>query len=344
MARITLEDVAKKAGVSFKTVSRVLNNEPNVAPKTAEKVRKAIAELHYVPNSAARSLSSGKAMAIGLVVGWPVNSPYSSTLIESTLGESMRNGYSLALFSLEDSILKKIVDSFLGRQIDGVVLDTKAAGNQALISQIISLKIPYIVIHPDCKQNYPDGSFIQIDNVLGAKQAIDYLIELGHRSIGFISYHSGLSQEDDRLSGYRQAFAAADLPFRPEHVFESDGLPFQVGFQGALSLLPNNPELTAVFAGTDEIAMGAVSAIWQLGLKIPDDISVVGFDDISYASMIVPPLTTVHQPIHEIACMAVKYLIDKIDDPNIEPIDITMPTELVERATCKQLARIPVPE
>ena len=346
MAQITLKDVAKQAGVSFKTVSRVINHEPNVAAKTSEKVKKAIAELNYVPNSAARNLSRGKAMAIGLVAGWPVNSPYTSTLIEQTLTESMANGYNLALFSREDGISQKIVNAYLGKQVDGVILDTNAADDQDLINQINSLNVPYVVIHPNQKNGLLHASYVQINNITAARQAIDYLIEIGHRSIGFVCYKSGLNQEDERLSGYRLALTEAGIPYRNEWVYLGSGLPYKVGFTGAMHLVSNHTELTAIAAGTDEIAMGTLGAIRQMGLRIPDDISVIGFDDISYASMIIPPLTTIHQPIDEIARIAVEQLIHVIDDPCTEPIDIMLPTRLVVRDTCKppriQPASLPV--
>jgi DNA-binding LacI/PurR family transcriptional regulator len=337
VARVTLEDVAKKAGVSFKTVSRVLNNEPNVAPKTLEKVKQAIADLNYVPNSAARNLSRGKARSIGLVLGWPVNSPYSSTLIDYTLDESMAEGYGLALFSMKNKVTNQIVDAFLGRQVDGVILDTNAAADADLMQQIDSLNIPHVIIHPDRKNGSSKASYVEINNYLGARQAVDYLIELGHRAIGCISYASGLYQEIDRTGGHRDALIDAGLPYHPEWVFQGSELPFQVGVNGALSLLPNHPQLTALFVCTDEMAMGTVSAIWRLGLNVPNDISVVGFDDISHASMIAPSLTTIHQPIDEIARISVKHLIEKIDDPETAPINIVLPTRLVVRETCKPL-------
>lgn len=335
MPRTTLEDVAQKAGVSSKTVSRVLNEEPNVSKKTAEKVKAAIAELNYVPNSAARSLSSGKAMSIGLVVGWPVNSPYSSTLIEQTLKECTRHGYSLALFSVEDRTFKQIMEAYLGRQMDSLILDTRAAQIDELTSWLDARNVPTIVIHPDQRNSTTRASFIRIDNRHGAWQAVNYLIQLGHRHIACISYDSSLTQEADRLNGYIQALAEAGLPFRPEWVSKRAGLPFQVGFAGAVDLLSAYPEITAFFAQTDEIAMGTLAAIWNLGLKVPDDVSVVGFDDISYASMIAPPLTTVHQPIDEIAAIAVQHLIEKIDNPAAEAVDLILPTRFVIRKSCK---------
>lgn len=347
MARITLEHVAQKAGVSIKTVSRVLNAEPNVSAETTARVRQAIAELNYVPNSAARSLSSGKAMSVGLVVGWPVNSPYSSTLIEQTLKECMRHGYSLALFSVEveEAITKRIVDAYLGRQMDGVILDTRAAQDGELMSQLDALNVPQIIIHPDQRRATAKASYVQIDNRLGAWQAVNHLIQLGHRRIGCISYDSSLTQETDRMAGYRQALADAGLPFREDRIMRKAGLPFRVGFSGAVELLTAQPDLTALFAGTDEIAMGVLAAIWNLGLRVPDDVSVVGFDDISYASMIAPPLTTIHQPIDEIAAIAVKHLIETVDDPDRAPIDLVMPIRLVIRKSCRAVEpdKLPAP-
>lgn len=335
MSRVTLEDVAKKAGVSFKTVSRVLNNEPNVAPKTSERVKQAIAELNYVPNAAARRLSRGKAMSIGLVLGWPVNTPFASTLIEFTLKESMCNGYSVALFTLENNVSNQIVEAVLGRQIDGLIMDTIAGKNEDLQSGLKGINVPYLIVHPDSRRGHPKASFICIDEQKSTKLATNYLIQLGHRSIGYITYQSGLKQEAERLGGYREALDEAGIPFHNEWVYQDYISGFRVGFSGALYLLENYEEISAIVAETDEIAMGALGGIWKLGRKIPDDISVIGFDDNPYASMVAPPLTTIHQPIDEIACTAVEHLIQRIDNPSTKPIDLTMPTRLVVRETCK---------
>ena len=339
MARITLDDVAKKAGVSFKTVSRVLNNEYGVSEETTEKVKKAIAELNYVPNTAARSLSRGKARAIGLVIGWPVTSPYSTAMIEETLKESMHYGYSLALFSLDHGSSKRIIDACIGRQVDGLILDTVASENVSLAGQLNAMNIPCVVVHPNRKENYPKASFVQIDNIEAAKQAVSYLLALGHRAIGFICADIGLNQEDDRYDGYQKAFADAGIPLNKEWSFYGGGWTpehsFGYGFAGTMHLLSTHKEITALFAETDEIAMGIVSAIWQMGLKVPDDISVVGFDDIMFASMIAPPLTTIHQPVDEIIRISVEHLIGMIDGNEHTPIDMILPTRLIVRETCK---------
>jgi DNA-binding LacI/PurR family transcriptional regulator len=322
------------AGVSTKTVSRVINNEPNVAAETTERVKQAIAKLHYVPNTAARSLSRGRAMAIGLVVGWPVAASFSSMLIDSMLQDTMRNNHSLMLFPSDSGTADRVAAAFRGQQIDGVIMDSKAADNPGLIEHLHALNRPYVVIHPNYPERYNRGSFVRIDNFEGAKKATSYLATLGHRAIAFVSFPADMPG-NERVSGYRAGLEEAGISYHPEWVYESTDLPVQVGHRGALQLISNHPEITAVFAATDEIAMGTLTAIWQLGLRVPEDISVIGFDDISLASIITPPLTTIHQSIDEVSRAAVELVIQMIEDPRREQVDVVLPTELIVRNSCQ---------
>lgn len=333
MVHVTMEDVARLARVSLKTVSRVVNNEPNVAPETRERVRKAIAALNYVPNSAARNLSRGRAMALGLVVGWSVNSAFSSMLIDAMLQDTAHRGYSLVLFSSNEATVGRVTKALLGNQIDGVIMDSLAADDPELIRQLEVMGKPHLIIHPDYLDRFDKACFVRIDNFEAAKRATEYLLELGHRAIGLISYPEN-RPGNERHSGYRAALAEAGIALNPEYVFESMELPVQIGYKGALHLVPRHPELTAVFAATDEIAMGALTALWQLGLRIPQDMSVMGFDDISLASVITPPLTTIHQPIDAIAHAAVNLMVEMIEGENRVPKDLILPTELVVRDSC----------
>ena len=333
MAHVTLQDVARVARVSAKTVSRVINNERNVAPETKERVKKAIAALNYVPNSAARNLSRGRAMAIGLVVGWSVNSQFSSMLIDAMLQDTLHRGYSLVLFPSNEATVVRVTKALLGYQIDGVIMDSLAADDQELISSLESLGKPHVVIHPDFLDRFGQASFVRIDNYKGSKRATEYLLELGHRAIGLVSYPAE-RPGNERHSGYRAALAEAGVVADPGWVYESMDLPVQIGYRGALQLVPNHPELTAIFAATDEIAIGVLTALWQLGLRIPQDISVVGFDDISLASVITPPLTTIHQPIDEIARVAVELMVQMIEEGEEERKDLVLPTRLVVRESC----------
>jgi DNA-binding LacI/PurR family transcriptional regulator len=321
------------AGVSTKTVSRVINNEANVAAETGERVRQAIAKLNYVPNSAARSLSRGRASAIALVAGWSVNTAYSSMLIDHMLKDTLRVDHSLMLFPSDSRTAGRVAAAFLGQQIDSIVLDSMAAENPGLIERLHALRRPYVVLHPNYLDRYEGASFVRIDNLQAARKATDYLIGLGHQAIGFVSFPTEMPG-NERLSGYRAALEQAGIGFRPDYVHESFDRPIQIGYRGALDLISSHPEITAVFAATDEIAMGTLTAIWQLGLKVPDDISVIGFDDISLASLITPPLTTIHQPIEDISRSVVQLAIDMVENPHGERVDLVLPTELVVRNSC----------
>jgi LacI family transcriptional regulator len=273
-------------------------------------------------------------MAIALVAGWSVNTAYSSMLIDNMLKDTLRVDHSLMLFPSDGRTAARVAAAFLGQQIDSIVLDSMAAQNPGLIDRLDALRRPYVVLHPNYLDRYAGASFVRIDNFAGAKQATDYLIGLGHRSIGIVSFPSEMPG-NERLSGYRAALEQAGIGFRPDYVHESLDRPIQIGYRGALDLISSHPEITAVFAATDEIAMGTLTAIWQLGLKVPEDISVIGFDDISMASLITPPLTTIHQPIEEISRAVVEMAIGLVENPHQERVDLVLPTELVVRNSCQ---------
>jgi DNA-binding LacI/PurR family transcriptional regulator len=331
----TLQDVARMAGVSTKTVSRVINDEANVAADTGERVSRAIADLNYVPNSAARSLSRGRAMAIAMVAGWSVNTAYSSMLIDHMLKDTTRVGHSFMLFPSDDGTAERVAGAFLGQQIDSIILDTMAAENPSLIDKLRALKRPYVVLHPNYLDRYEGSSFVRIDNFRAAKQATDYLIGLGHRAIGFVSFPVNMPG-NERLSGYRAALEGAGIGYRPDYVHEALDRPVQIGYQGALRLISGHSEITALFAATDEIAIGTLTAIWQQGLKVPEDISVIGFDDISLSSLITPPLTTIRQPMDQISRAVVETAISLAENPLQERVDLVLPTELVVRNSCQK--------
>jgi LacI family transcriptional regulator len=330
-----MREIAKKAGVSLKTVSRVVNNENNVAPETKEKILKTIDEMHYVPNAAARGLSRGKAMSIGFSLSWPVKTNYSAMLIDATLSVCNKKDYSLALFSWDWTTPSQIINAYLGKQIDGVILDTKASMDEKLINQLNALNAPYVTIHPNSLDQTGEESYVIIDNFKSAKMAVNYLIELGHRSIGCATENKPFSHQEQRIDGYRKALSDAGIPIVNSLIKQSPSDSFQGGFICASKLISENKDLSAIFCVSDELAMGVMNGVWQTGRKIPDDISVIGFDDIQYAEAFTPPLTTVHQPIHLIAETAVNHLIKRINDPTTEQIQTVLPTQLIVRKSCK---------
>lgn len=336
MKHITLNDVASQAGVSKKTVSRVLNNEPNVAPKTFQRVRQTIAELNYVPNTAARRLSSGRARTIGIILGWQIFTPYTSKLVEGAFRESNRHGYSISLFPMENGSTDQIIEAFRGKQVDGFILDTFSDKAKNLGEGLTEHQIPHVVVNPNSKKTFPNASFVRIDDEQAAQTGAGYLIQLGHRQIGFIAVDNGMIYPDDRINGYKKALSRGGIPYREELVIKGESYPetYEVGYHNGLKLIQQHPEITAVFGVTDNVAMGIMQAIWHLGLKIPEDISVLGFDDNYYAAMTAPSLTTIHQPIVELASQAVQLLIQNFKAPSQKAMEVTLPTNLVIRSSC----------
>jgi LacI family transcriptional regulator len=334
---ITMLQVAQQAQVSLKTVSRVVNNEAQISAKTREHVLAVIKDMGFVPNLAARRLSQGKAMTLGIVLGWSIDSPYSSALVHHVFIACNQQGYNLMLFSRDQDVSQQVMQAYVSKQVDGIILDTKSSLHTELRRQLNTLQVPYLIIHPSHPDDSMHSTYVTIDDYQSAKEAVLYLIELGHKNIGGIFEKTMLSQETNRLSGYQSALKESGIQFSESWLYISTEQGMRGGFQGASHLIKNNPQLSALFCSTDEIAFGAMNAIWQSGLKIPDDISVLGFDDIKFASMLIPPLTTVQQPTHLIANAAVAQLITMINDPSTEQTSIILPTHLIIRQTTKAL-------
>jgi LacI family transcriptional regulator len=344
-----MADVAKKAGVSLKTVSRVINSEENVSPAVREKVLQVVKELGFVPHAAARRLSNGRSMTIGIVLSYvkPITDQYTGLLIEQILEECNKRTYHLLLILMDMISPENLVDMYSGQLIDGLLIDQGASGNPDIVCRLERAKVPYVVIHPDepNMQAVASASIVRITDRKGAKEAIKHLINLGHRNIGFVSDPEGLFTENERLCGYQEALNEAGIPFKPELVYQGArifddlvGARYRYGYEGASKLLSENKNITAIFADTDFEAIGVYHAILRLGLKIPDDISVVGFDDIPLVSHIFPSLTTVHQPIDLIAAKAVEFLLERINHPETQPKNITLETNLVNRESCRRIA------
>ena len=294
-----------------------------------------MAELNYVPNTFARRLSSGRAMAIGVILGWQMFNPYISKLLEGAFLESSRLGYSISLFLLENENVENILKAFRGKQVDGFILDTPSAMLDKLGKGLADLKIPYVIVNPNSIETHPHASFVHIDDMSSAQMGAEYLIRLGHRRIGFVTVYNELISLNRRIKGYKKALDRAGIDFGDKYVIGGNLTKiFENGYNSGLELIKNYPEITAIFAATDDIAMGVMQAIRQLGLKIPEDISVMGFDDNYYAPMTAPPLTTIHQPVAELAGQAVRLLVQLFDDTPQESKDVILPTHLEIRDSC----------
>lgn len=338
MAKVTIRDVANLAGVSFKTVSRVINNEPFVKEVTRQKVQTAIDELGYVVSLPARRLSSGNSYTLGLIFH---NASWHYILdVQKGVLETGRNyGYHTLMHPCDvnrTADITEILNMVSQRLVDGLIFTPPADNAEKLLCELEALEVPFICLSPkDRNKNRP---FVTTSDVRGAAAVTRYLISLGHRTIGFI--HGPIEQRapHDRFSGYKQALQEEGLPIEDHLVAYGDDH-FRAGRIQAKKLLALEPRPSAIFCNNDEMAAGAIAAIFESGLQVPQDISVAGFDNIPLAEQIWPPLTTVEQPIFEMAERATIHLIKMLNGENDFDRELKIPTELVIRKSTEKNRR-----
>lgn len=331
----TLEEVAQIAGVSRSTVSRVINNHPNVRAETRERVWQAIQECGYQPHAVARSLVTNRTRIVGMVIPETVTTlftdPFFPLLLQGATEACNTHHYQLLLSLFNDPAGQEKTYQRVMRSgyVDGVIV-ASASLQDPVIPSLLRDGIPFVSVgrHPDEQINYVD-----VDNVNGARMAVEHLIQLGHRRIGTITGPLDMTSGQDRLQGYRQALAAHNLPIEEELIVEGD---FREGggVTGMQRLLSASP--SAVFVASDIMALGALKALREENLRVPQDISLVGFDDIPLASALEPPLTTVRQPVRRMGTLAVEMLLDLIEHPGAGPRRIVLPTQLVIRKSCRK--------
>jgi LacI family transcriptional regulator len=332
-SKITIVDVAENAGVSFGTVSRVINNDIHVRPETRERVLGVMHKLGYTANRQARSLAGGRSNSIGVLVP-DMGTGYIGEIIRGVDAELSLTDLDLILYTTHRTASKEsnYVANFARGMVDGLLLVLPRSPAD-YIGTLTARTFPFVLIdHQGIGHGCPA---VGATNWQGAYHATEYLIKLGHTRIGFITGSMDLGCADDRLEGYRSALRTYHLPDESELIYE--GTFFQPdGYAGATVLLnlPNPP--TAIFASNDVMAMGAMDAVRNRGLRIPDDVSVVGFDDIPQAALVRPGLTTVNQPLEKMGRVATQMLLDlfrKEDKPDDNRIEL--PTELVIRESCQ---------
>ena len=335
MAPLTLEDIAKRAGVSRSTVSRVVNNHPNISAKVRTRVMKIIQETGYRPNAAARALVSQRSLTIGLVLPHTVSAlfadPYYPLLIKGISKACNQLEYMLAFFLASSKDDEKLIFSRIQDRglLDGVLVQSGHHGNLQIVDQLVEAKTPLVVIgRPfDPKK----VSYVDVDNVNASYNAVLHLLRLGYQRIATITGPLESTAGMDRLEGYRKAFAAFDRQIIPELIVEGD-FTEQGGYSSMRALLAKKPD--AVFAASDVTAIGAIRIIQDKGLRVPEDIAIIGFDDIPIPTLPTVQLTTVRQPVEELGVAAVELLIDLIENGVTPPRYKVMNSELVIRTTC----------
>ncbi len=331
VSNLTLEDIAEKAGVSRSTVSRVVNDHPHVRPEVRKRVWEVIKSTGYHPNAAARTLASQRSWMIGLVLPRSVSSffidPYFPHLTQGIAQACNQHNYTLSLFLVSTKEDEEKMFPRISRRglLDGILVQAGQIGEQ-LIDRLLDSNIPLVIAG---RPSQPEGvSYIDVDNIRAACEAVEHLIALGNQRIGTIAGPAKSTVSLDRLEGYKKALNAHGRAVDERLIVEGD-FTEQGGYQAMRRLLAAKPD--AVFAASDMMAIGAMQAVRDAGLSVPDDVAFVGFDDLPLATRSIPQLTTVHQPVVEFGIKAVETLIDLIDY-GIQPARrVIMETELIIR-------------
>lgn len=333
---ITILDVAREAGVSYSTVSRVLSGYEFVKETTRQRVLEAVERLGYVVNQQARSLAGGKSQIIGLLVP-AIDNSYIGEIARGIDEELSKLDYDLMLYTTHRNNGKESVYALkLTKGLaDGLLLIVPLI-TTAYIDVLKEQNFPYVLIDQTDPTN--TSSVVDCTNWQGAYDATCYLIELGHTRIGFITGLMGLNSAGERLEGYRAALRDNSLPYDPDLIQEGDFLRDK-GYSAAQTLLALPQLPTAIFASNDISAFGAMEAIRNQGLRIPEDVSIIGFDDIPQSAMTFPQLTTVRQPLDQIGRVAARMLVDQIENVNHSPRRVTLATRLIIRESCQSLQK-----
>jgi LacI family transcriptional regulator len=330
----TIREVAESAGVSYATVSHVINNTRLVSPETRGRVLAAMTALNYRPNALARSLRQGKTNTIGLVLPDSAN-PFFAEISRSIEDETFKKGYSVFLCNTELDIQRELfyVDVLSKRQVDGIIF--VAAGDQAdSLDFLLSRNMPVVMIDRDLPNVEVDA--VLTDHQLGGYLATHHLLELGHTRIACIAGPSSITPSAERMIGYRQALEEAGLPFDEKLVLRGD-YHAQSGMDITHTILQMNPRPTAIFALNDLMALGALRAAAEAGCSVPSDLAVVGYDDLELSHFTNPPLTTIAQPKKEIGAQAVDLLVDRMSRKDRAPSRVVLPPELIVRRSTQTL-------
>ena len=331
-SKFTIIDVAAEANVSYATVSRVINNDVHVKQETRDRVLKTMRRLGYVANRQARSLAGGKTSSIGVLVP-DLGTGYIGEIIRGIDAELSLSNLDLIVYTTHRTASKETnyVANLAKGMVDGMLLVLPRSPAD-FIGTLTQRNFPFVLIdHQGIGQDCPA---VGAANWQGGFTATEYLIKLGHQRIGFITGWMDLGCAQDRLDGYRSALRTNHIPEGLELIYE--GTFFQPdGFTGASTLLDLPDPPTAIFASNDVMAMGVMDAVRNKGLRVPDDVSVIGFDDIPQASLIRPALTTIRQPLEKMGRVATQMLLEllSLSQKKIERIEL--PTELIIRDSCQ---------
>jgi LacI family transcriptional regulator len=332
-ANVTIKDVARASGVSSMTVSRVINESQKVRPETRRRVEQAIAELGYVPSRLARGLSRQRTGTLAVIVP-DVANPFFTQVVRAAEEVARRGGYGVILCDTRAdlSVERDVVEELIAHRVEGIVIAPVSDRSTAHLRRLDEFQVPCVLVDrtlPGVERDAVVG-----DSFAGAQRLVEHLIALGHRRIGLIVESNQVSTARDRRRGYEAALAAADVALDPSLVVETAVDPVG-GAEGMRRLLELEQPPTAVFTVNNLVALGAIEAVRGAGLEVPDDVALVCFDDIEYASRLYPFLTVLEQPAETFGTVATQLLLERIRGrgPARRHV-VVLPGEFVVRKSC----------
>ncbi|GAB6138911.1 LacI family DNA-binding transcriptional regulator [Halanaerobaculum tunisiense] len=332
----TIKDVAKKAGVSPSTVSRVINNHPRISQDTREQVLESMDEIGYHPNIIARNLVNQQTNTLGLVMPYSTEEafadPFYAEVLRGIGAMAQSKGYSLLLITCDgqENEVNAALRAVKGKQVDGLLL-LRVRKNDQLIKELKELEFPFTVVGRP--ENEDNNYWVNNDNIQSSKQLIDYLLNLGHTKIGVITGSKEYIVYQDRLAGYQRALEEQGITYQQDYVAQIIGKQ-ESAYEQAKELLKANPEITALFGVDDQMAYGIVQAVRELDLDIPEDIAVVGFNNNPLSNLITPPLTTMDINTYQLGNQATELLIKVVNDQVTDYCHQLVPTDLIIRESC----------
>ncbi len=332
---VNIRDVAKLAGVAPITVSRVINNSDSVNPATRERVQKAIDELHYVPNTLAKSLRSRQTQTIALILT-DITNPFWTTIARGVEDAAAESGFHTILCNTDENPAKEAtyINLLLQRRVDGIII-APTTPDKTRLALLKRHQVPCVLIDRRVAGFKADA--VYGDSRTGARVLTEHLINLGHRRIAIVNGPCSISTAQDRTDGYRAALRRHQIPLEDGLIMEGGEFKQTSGYQHVKQLLAHHPRPTAIFAANNLIAVGALQALREAGLRVPEDMAIVCFDDIGLASVVEPFFTVVAQPAYEMGEKAARLLIERLAvKRNIKTREIVFAPQLIIRQSCGQ--------
>jgi LacI family transcriptional regulator len=338
-ATVTIRDVARLAGVSAMTVSRVINASERVSPETRRRVELAIADLGYVPSRVARGLSGQRTGTLALIVP-DVTNPFFTLIVRGAEDVARRAGFRVLLCDTRADleVEREVIEEMIAHRVEGIVIAPVSDRSRKYLRRLAKFGVPFVLI--DRTVTGIESDVVLGDSFGGARQLVEHLISLGHRRIGLIVESDDVSTARDRRRGYESSLAAAGIELDPALVTNATVDPTG-GNEGMRRLLALEDPPTAVFTVNNLVALGAIEAVREAGLEVPDDVALVCFDDIEYASRLYPFLTVLEQPAEAFGTLGTQLLLDRIAGRGSQrPGIIVLPGQFVVRESCGASRRV----